>query len=106
MAKLFKLALDERRASFIDFFLRINYDPRQTFHQVEQERYPRNARKDISVGIASDQTDNVTPTPREMAVEYQNQLQLDERGLNLVFQLYKKALGSNAQVSRFCTIFT
>ncbi len=101
MAELFKQALVEDRPSFIDFLLRINYDPRQTFDLLEQG----NANKQQKCSHYFEE-DLSKSTSKEMFIEFQNHLKLGERGLDFVFQLYKEVLDSNAQVSRLNTAFT
>ena len=92
MAELFKQALDEDRPSFIDFFLRINYDPRLI---TSTERIN-------SAAIETDAEAVDMPSrskSREVITNYQNQVDLGEKGLDFVLQLYREAQGLSATVS-------
>ncbi len=100
MAKLFKQALYEDRPAFVDYFLRINYDPRRTLDLIELRRHTNSYQNESPTALESDNTLNTqTPTTRDAVAEFQNQTQLSERGLEFVFELYKKAFNLNTRVS-------
>ncbi len=100
MAKLFKQALYEDRPAFVDYFLRINYDPRRTLDLIELRRHTVSYDNDSPTSLEPDSTFNTQNlTARDAIVEFQNQTQLSKRGLQFVFQLYKKGFNLNTRVS-------
>ncbi|UJR23620.1 hypothetical protein I4U23_026606 [Adineta vaga] len=100
LAKLFQQALKENRPAFIDYFLRVNYDPRRTLDLMKEKQISSFERTDSTVPIESDNIYNSQPlTQKDILAEFQNQLQLNERGLDLLFELYKKPFHSNIQDS-------
>jgi hypothetical protein len=103
LAELFKQALDDDRPPFIDFFLRINYDPRTTFDLLDSNTSSTNTGKDGFAKRDADALNDITKSKsREAVLNYQNQVDLGKRGLDFVFQLYTEAFGSYAKVS-FCS---
>jgi len=102
LAELFKQALDDDRPPFIDFFLRINYDPRLTADLLESNKSSVNTREDTSVKRDANTLENIMKSKSTEAIlNYQNQVDLGKRGLDFVLQLYEEALGSNTKVSFF-----
>jgi hypothetical protein len=94
LAKLFKQALDENRPAFVDYFLRINYDPRRTLDLIGANLPPTSSRRDSN---NTSNTQNLTT--RDIMVELENQIRLSRRGSEFIFQLYENPFNSNTQVS-------
>ena len=93
LAQLFKQALDENRPSFIDFLLRINYDPRLT-SSLERIQSSASSQRNAVVRTTTEAFDLPSQSKsREAITTYQNQVELGEKGLSFVLQLYKEALG-------------
>ncbi len=104
MAKLFKQALDENRPAFVDYFLRIDYDPRRTLDLIETKRVFSSYRRQSSILLDSDTINTPNPTTRDTIAEFQNQTRLSRRGSELIFELYKNPFNSTTQVSTALTI--
>jgi hypothetical protein len=101
VAKLFKQALYEDRPAFVDYFLRINYDPRRTLDLIELRRHTESYENDSPTSVEPDNTLNIQKlTAKDVIVEFQNQNRLSKRGLEFIFELYKKGFNSNTRVSR------
>ncbi|CAF2138343.1 unnamed protein product [Rotaria magnacalcarata] len=94
VAKLFKQALDDDRPRFIDFFLRINYDPRLTFYKKEAHRKPF-----IQNSSNYSQHDKMTATKWQAWIKYKYQVEMNKLGHDLIFQLYKDTFQSKYQNS-------
>ncbi|CAF1414384.1 unnamed protein product [Rotaria magnacalcarata] len=99
LAKLFKQALDGDRPPFIDFFLRINYDPRRTLDFLEKEKSLANIQNYECVESTTDVHSNINigVSIQKIPISYQNQVKLSKRGVDLILRLYKDALLSNGQ---------
>ncbi|CAF4144077.1 unnamed protein product [Rotaria magnacalcarata] len=99
LAKLFKQALDGDRPPFIDFFLRINYDPRRTLDFLEKEKSLANIQNYECVESTTDVHSNINigASIQKIPISYQNQVKLNKRGVDLILRLYKDALLSNGQ---------
>jgi hypothetical protein len=101
LAKLFKQALYENRPAFVDYFFRINYDPRRTLDQIEDESFSKSRQNESTIPVDSDNTFNTQNlTTRDIITEFQKQTRLSRRGLEFIFELYKNAFNSNIQVSK------
>ncbi|CAF4209881.1 unnamed protein product, partial [Rotaria magnacalcarata] len=94
VVKLFKQALDDDRPRFIDFFLRINYDPRLTFYKKEAHRKPF-----IQNSSNYSQHDKMTATKWQAWIKYKYQVEMNKLGHDLIFQLYKDTFQSKYQNS-------
>lgn len=89
--ELFKQALDENRPSFIDFFLRINYDPRLT-SSFERIRSSASSQRDSAVATAAEAFNMPSQSKsREAITSYQSQVELGEKGLGFILRLYQEA---------------
>jgi hypothetical protein len=103
LAKLFKQALYEDRPAFVDYFLRINYDPRRTLDLIELRRDPSfNGNESPESPTPMKSYNILNPqnlTARDVIVEFQNQAWLSKRGLEFIFELYKEAFNLNTPVS-------
>ncbi|CAF4141505.1 unnamed protein product, partial [Rotaria magnacalcarata] len=94
VVKLFKQALDDDRPRFIDFFLRVNYDPRLTFYKKEAHRKPF-----IQNSSNYSQHDKMTATKWQAWIKYKYQVEMNKLGHDLIFQLYKDTFQSKYQNS-------
>ncbi|CAF0820629.1 unnamed protein product [Adineta steineri] len=102
LAKLFKQAVDENRPAFVDYFLRINYDPRRTLDLLKAKRASISNRAEASIPLECDNLcDSETLASKDIIPEFQNQLQLGERGLDFIFELYEKPFNSSKRELHF-----
>jgi hypothetical protein len=102
---LFKQALDEDRPSFVDYFLRIKYDPRRTWILINAKpsTYYRTESTILSDSITA--FNSQARTEKDISTELHNQIQLSEQGLRFIFELYENELNLKTWVSIISTTF-
>jgi hypothetical protein len=99
LASLFKQALDEDRPSFVDYFLRIKYDPRRTWILINAKPSTYYRRESIILLDSISASNSQARTKTDIITESHNQIQLSEQGLRFIFELYKNAFSSITWVS-------